>query len=84
MKISQLVGVLEDLKEEYGDQYIWGCDLDFPLPRSFEIELSKKLKITKLGFQGGKAGECKIVEVLLEYEGGVNLVDRSFDEKRDW
>lgn len=51
MKISQLISVLEDVKNEYGDKYIWSLnDLDFPCPREFTIDLSSKLKRTDHGF----------------------------------
>lgn len=84
MKISQLISVLKDIKKLHGDKYIWSTDgLEFPLPSDFEIELVSKLKRTDYGVQGGKATAAKLIEVSIEYEGGVDLVYRSIESVRN-
>jgi len=80
MKISQLISVLKDMKKYYGDKYIWSIDdLDFPCPREVEIELSSVLKRTDFGMNGGKSDDCTSLSLFLEYEDGVDLVDRCFE-----
>ena len=78
MRISQLVSVLNDLKENYGGKHIWKIEgLEYPLPDNMEVELASTLKRTSLGVKSGKANKTKEIKVLFEYEGEVNLVDRS-------
>jgi hypothetical protein len=84
MKISDLIDVLSDIKEEYGDKYIWSMDgLDFPCPREVEIELVSKLKRCDYGYEGGKATATKTIDVTLDYDG-VKLDDRSMRLKDNW
>ena len=85
MKIGQLITVLEDVKKHYGDKHLWGIEgLDTPLPDKIEIELTKTLKRTDYGVKGGKTGSHTKLEVALEFEDGVNLIDRCIQEVEDY
>lgn len=84
MRIGHLIEVLTDIKKHYGDKYIWSLDeLSFPCPRKMEVELCSKIKRTDCGYSGGKADSSIKIEVAFEYEGGVDVLDRSFDQV-DW
>ena len=82
MKISQFISVLEDMKKYYGDKYIWSMeDLDFPCPQEIEVELSNVLKRTDGGMMtGGKKHQIKSFNLHFEYEDGVDVLDRSFQD----
>jgi hypothetical protein len=82
MKLSQFISVFEDIKELHGDLHIWQIDgLEGEvLPDKLDVELTKTLKRNEFGCSGGKSDKIKRLEVFLEYEGGVNLVDRSIQE----
>lgn len=83
MKLSEFISILSDLKDSYGDQFIWNLDdLTFPLPDKFIIELTPKVTKQMYGAKGGKVKDHKSIEVICEYDG-VKLDDRSFDEIDD-
>lgn len=75
--MSQLISILEDVKKSEGDGYIWSVeDLDFPCPSDFLIEMTETLKRTDCGLSGGSK-ELKLIQVDVEYEDGLDVVDRS-------
>jgi hypothetical protein len=79
MKISDLIRLLEAIKKECGDKYIWSQeDLDFPCPRRFELELSDQVKRTNAEYLGIKTNETGIIDVSAEYDSNANLINFEF------
>lgn len=82
MRISDLVSVLNDMKEIYGDKIILDMDSSFPFPREMEVTLIQEVEggVGNVSYNGS---DELLINIELNFDEQ-ELFDRGFKEKKEF